>query len=132
PSSRANAIRRRYGKDHTFSVPILMTCAIAGLVPWDEVPRLPFEAAFLPQSWYRFARMPVVSYALPALIAIGQCVHAHRDSRNPIRNAVRRFTRKRTLRVLRRIQPTSGGYLEATPLTSFVLMALCSIRRRRS
>jgi squalene-hopene/tetraprenyl-beta-curcumene cyclase len=132
PQERAEAVRRRYGKDRTFSVPILMTCALAGLVRWDEVPRLPFEAACLPQSWYRFARLPVVSYALPALIAIGQCVHAHRRSMNPVRNVVRRLARGRTLRVLRRIQPTSGGYLEATPLTSFVTMALASIRRARS
>ncbi len=132
PARRAAAIRFRYGKDHTFSVPILMTCALAGLVKWEEVPRLPFEAACLPQSWYRFAKMPVVSYALPALIAIGQCVHHHKRSRNPIRNAVRRLARGYTLKVLRRIQPTSGGYLEATPLTSFVVMALASIRRRRS
>jgi len=132
PERRAAAIRARYGKDHTFSVPILMTCALAGLVKWDEVPRLPFELAVLPQSWYRFAKMPVVSYALPALIAIGQCVHHHKRSRNPIRNAVRRLARGRTLNVLRRIQPTSGGYLEATPLTSFVTMALASIRRKRS
>jgi squalene-hopene/tetraprenyl-beta-curcumene cyclase len=132
PERRAAAIRHRYGKDHTFSVPILMTCALAKLVKWDEVPRLPFELACLPQSWYRFAKMPVVSYALPALIAIGQCVHHHRKSRNPIRNVVRRLARGRTLKVLRRIQPTTGGYLEATPLTSFVTMALASIRRRRS
>jgi squalene-hopene/tetraprenyl-beta-curcumene cyclase len=131
PARRADAIRRRYGKDHTFSVPILMTSALAGLVPWDEVPRLPFEAAALPQSWYRLARMPVVSYALPALIAIGQCVHAHRRGGGLLRGLTRRLVRGRTLRVLRRIQPTSGGYLEATPLTSFVVMALCSIRRRR-
>jgi squalene-hopene/tetraprenyl-beta-curcumene cyclase len=132
PARRAAAIRARYGKDHTFSVPILMTCALAKLVPWNEVPRLPFELACLPQSWYRFAKMPVVSYALPALIAIGQCIHHHRRSRNPIRNTVRRLARGRSLKVLRRIQPTSGGYLEATPLTSFVVMALASIRRRRS
>jgi squalene-hopene/tetraprenyl-beta-curcumene cyclase len=128
---RAEAIRRRYGKDRTFSVPILMSCALAGLVPWKEVPRLPFEAAALPQSWYRFARMPVVSYALPALIAIGQCVHHHRGIWNPIIKCLRWLAKGRTLKVLRRIQPTSGGYLEATPLTSFVVMALASIRRRR-
>lgn len=132
PARRAAAIRARYGTDHTFSVPILMTCALAELVPWDEVPRLPFEAACLPQSWYRFAKMPVVSYALPALIAIGQCIHHHRRSRNPVRNVVRRLARGRTLRVLQHIQPTTGGYLEATPLTSFVVMALASMRRRRS
>ncbi|MBX9581110.1 MAG: squalene--hopene cyclase, partial [Gemmataceae bacterium] len=126
PAERAEAIRRRYGTDRTFSVPILMAAALAGLVPWREVPRLPFELACLPQSWYRFARLPVVSYALPALIAIGQCVHHHRRSWNPLRNVVRRLARGRSLRVLRRTQPTTGGYLEATPLTSFVVMALAS------
>ncbi|GIW84608.1 MAG: squalene--hopene cyclase [Gemmataceae bacterium] len=127
---RAEAIRRRYGRDRTFSVPILMSCALAGLVPWQEVPRLPFELAALPQSWYRFARLPVVSYALPALIAIGQCIHAHRGTWNPLTALLRRFTRRRTLRLLRQIQPASGGYLEATPLTSFVIMALACLRQR--
>jgi len=50
PQRRAAAIRRRYGKDHTFSVPILMACALGEAVPWDEVPRLPFAAAYLPQA----------------------------------------------------------------------------------
>lgn len=127
---RAEAIRRRYGKDRTFSVPILMSCALAGLVPWREVPRLPFELAALPQSWYRFARLPVVSYALPALIAIGQCIHAHRGTWNPLAALLRRLTHRRTLRLLQRIQPASGGYLEATPLTSFVIMALARLRQR--
>src|SRR5262249_44932718 len=35
---------------------------------------------------------------------------------------------RRSLRVLERIQPSSGGVLEAIPLTSFVVMALASIR----
>ncbi|MBX3401129.1 MAG: squalene--hopene cyclase [Gemmataceae bacterium] len=123
PAERAEAIRARYGKDRTFSVPILMTSALAGLVPWREVPRLPFELACLPQSCYRFAGLPVVSYALPALIAIGQCVHHHRGSWSPIRP----FAKSPSLKVLRRIQPSSGGYLEATPLTAFVTMGLASI-----
>src|SRR5262245_7159210 len=93
---RAESIRRRYGKDRTFSVPILMSCALAGLVPWREVPRLTFEAAALPQSWYRLARMPVVSYALPALIAIGQCVHHHRGTWNPVAKILRWVTKGRT------------------------------------
>ncbi|MFO0938245.1 MAG: prenyltransferase/squalene oxidase repeat-containing protein [Gemmataceae bacterium] len=130
PAERAEAIRNRYGKDRTFSVPILMTCALAGLVPWNEVPRLPFELACLPQSWYRFARMPVVSYALPALIAIGQCVHAHRPTWNPYSAMARRLARGTSLKVLRRIQPSSGGYLEATPLTAFVVMSLATLARK--
>jgi len=78
PEELAESIRDRYGKDRTFSVPILMTSALAGLVSWKEVPSLPFELACFPQSWFRFLRMPVVSYALPALIAMGQAVYHHR------------------------------------------------------
>ncbi|MHB1421931.1 MAG: prenyltransferase/squalene oxidase repeat-containing protein [Gemmataceae bacterium] len=125
----AEAIRARYGKDRTFSVPILMTSALAGLVSWGEVPSLPFELACFPQSWFRFLRIPVVSYALPALIAIGQAVHRHRPPRNPLTRLIRRIAIGKSLRVLQQIQPTSGGFLEATPLTSFVTMALASIGR---
>jgi squalene-hopene/tetraprenyl-beta-curcumene cyclase len=120
-------VRARYGKDRTFSVPILLTCALAGLVSWKEVPPLPFELACFPQSWYRFLRLQVVSYALPALIAIGQSVYHHRRPRNPFTRLVRWLARRRSLRVLQRIQPSSGGFLEATPLTSFVTLSLASI-----
>ena len=122
PEQIAEAVRARYGKDRTFSVPILMTCALAGLVPWREVPSLPFELACFPQSWYRFLGLPVVSYALPALIAIGQAVHHHRGGWNPIRSAAI----GPSLRVLASIQPSNGGFLEATPLTSFVALGLSS------
>src|SRR6516164_11561225 len=129
PEELAEAVRARYGKDRTFSVPILMTSALAGLVAWREVPALPFELACFPQSWFRFLRLPVVSYALPALIAIGQTVYHHRPPWNPLTRLVRRLAIGKSLKVLRKIQPTSGGFLEATPLTSFVTMALASIGR---
>jgi squalene-hopene/tetraprenyl-beta-curcumene cyclase len=127
PEEHAEAVRARYGKDRTFSVPILTTCALAGLVAWKEVPRLPFELAAFPQSWFRFLTLQVVSYALPALIAIGQCVHHHRPPWNPLTRLTRWLTRRRTLRVLEHIQPSNGGFLEATPLTSFVTLSLASI-----
>lgn len=127
PAELAEAVRARYGKDRTFAVPILTTCALAGLVPWREVPPLPFELACLPQSWFRFLRLHVVSYALPALIAIGQAVYHHRPPWNPVARLARRFARRKSLWVLELIQPSSGGYLEATPLTSFVVLSLASI-----
>jgi squalene-hopene/tetraprenyl-beta-curcumene cyclase len=127
PEELAEAVRQRYGKDRTFSVPILTTCALAGLVSWKEVPPLPFELACLPQSWFRFVRLHVVSYALPALIAIGQCVYYHKKPRNLLTRLVRWLARRKSLRVLRAIQPSTGGYLEATPLTSFVTLSLASI-----
>ncbi|RMF39346.1 MAG: squalene--hopene cyclase [Planctomycetota bacterium] len=124
-----DGLRARYGTDKTFVVPILANCALAGLVAWEQVPALPFEAAWLPQSWYRLARMPVVSYAIPALVAIGQARHHFAPARNPLIRAVRRRAVRPTLRVLQRMQPTSGGYLEAVPLTSFVLMTLAAMGR---
>ncbi|MBT5321305.1 MAG: squalene--hopene cyclase [Verrucomicrobiales bacterium] len=127
PEMLAPAIIRRYGKDRTFSVPILTHCALAGKVDWRDVLPLPFELAALPQRWFAALRLPVVSYALPALIAIGQCRHHHRPTWNPITRVLRNLTRKKTLRVLETIQPPNGGFLEATPLTSFVTMSLAGI-----
>ncbi|WP_010584560.1 prenyltransferase/squalene oxidase repeat-containing protein [Schlesneria paludicola] len=122
-----DAIRRRYGKDHTFSVPILTQCALAGLLPWDQLTPLPFELGWLPHWFYRWVHLPVVSYALPALIAIGQVRHYHQPSRNPLLRWIRQASVKPTLRRLESIQPESGGFLEATPLTSFVTMSLAAM-----
>ena len=117
-------LKERYGTDKTFVVPILTNLAIAGLVPWEQVPALPFEAAAFPQSMYRLLRMPVVSYAIPALVAIGQTRHFHGPkSVFPLR-AIRSLLIERTMKVLDRMQPESGGFLEATPLTAFVVMSL--------
>lgn len=124
---RVAALRRRYGRDKTFAVPILTNCALAGLVDWRDVSPLPFELACFPQSWYRFLRMPVVSYAIPALVAIGQARFRHRPPWNPLLRGIRQAAVGPSLKVLQRMQPASGGYLEAVPLTSFVVMSLASI-----
>ena len=125
----ARVIIARYGKDRTFSVPILTMCALAGRfgegrAAWRHVIALPYELATLPHSWFAAVKLPVVSYALPALIAIGQARQFHRPTRNPITWLLRETTRTHTLRVLEKIQPPNGGFLEATPLTSFVTMSL--------
>ena len=120
-------LKRRYGRDKTFAVPILTNCALAGLVPWSEVSPLPFELACFPHGLYRFLRLPVVSYAIPALVAIGQARYAHRKPLNPLAWIARSIARIPSLRVVERMQPQSGGFLEATPLTSFVVMSLASI-----
>ena len=124
---RWDGLRRRYGKDKTFVVPILSNCALAGLVPWSAVPALPFELATLPQSWYRFVKMPVVSYAIPALVAIGQAKHFHAPTKILPWRWLRAGCVETSRRVLQKMQPQSGGYLEAVPLTSFVLMSLGSM-----
>jgi len=122
-------LRRRYGKDKTFAVPILTNAALAGLVPWKEVSPLPFELACMPFATLRLLRLPVVSYAVPALVAIGQARYFHRKPLNPLTRSVRRLAIDRSMAVLGRMQPASGGYLEAAPLTSFVVMSLASTGR---
>ena len=122
--SLAAAITHVYGDDRTFAVPILTHCALAGRFGWEHVPVLPFELAALPHAWFKWVGLPVVSYALPALIAIGQAQHRHHPTASRAGRAVRDAVRARTLRILESIQPSSGGFLEAAPLTSFVTMAL--------
>lgn len=131
----AGALARIYGKDRTFSVPILTHIVLCGRfgdsrdrTAWATVPQLPFELASLPQSWFRLVDMQVVSYALPALIAIGQVRHARGPSSGPA-GWVRQIAVERTLRTLEAIQPINGGFLEATPLTSFVTMSLAGMGR---
>ena len=129
PPKLAEAIRRRYGKDHTFSVPILTTLALKGRLgppqqAWRLVPQLPFELAAFPHAWYAKLKLPVVSYALPALIAIGNVRFAHAPGWFLPHVWFRKLVRPRTLRVLAEIQPSSGGFLEASPLTSFVCLSL--------
>ncbi len=131
--SLSKAIIHRYGKDKTFSIPILTMCALSGRfgtgrAAWKTVLALPFELAACPPKWYAAMRLPVVSYALPALIAIGQVRHYWRPTRNPITRLLRYLTKKPTLRRLLNIQPSSGGFLEATPLTSFVVMSLAGCK----
>lgn len=123
------ALVARYGKDRTFSVPILTQCALAGLVDWKQITPLPFELACLPAKFYKTVRLPVVSYALPALIAIGQVRHHFAPPWNPLTRVLRNRAIEPSLRVLERIQPSNGGFLEATPLTSFVTMSLAATGR---
>lgn len=127
PASRAAAITTAYGEDRTFAVPILMNCALAGLVDWRDVPPLPCELAALPQAWYRLTRLEVVSYALPALIAVGLAVATHRARAGRPTPLPRRLAAQSIRRKLPGLQPASGGFLEATPLTAFVCMALHSV-----
>jgi len=136
PGVLAAAIVARYGKDRTFSVPILTMCALAGrlgtpAVAWRLVPHLPFEIAVVPRRFFAAMRLPVVSYALPALIAMGLAHHVQQPSRNPVTHLVRRLATGRALRVLESLQPANGGFLEAAPLTGFVAMSLVAAGRGR-
>lgn len=128
PEAVAAALADRYGKDRTFSVPILTMCAIAGRLgapeqAWRLIPQLPFELALFPRRLFGALRLPVVSYALPALVSMGVARHRCGPGVSVVR-AARSAAARRALRVLEGLQPDGGGFLEAVPLTSFVTMSL--------
>jgi prenyltransferase beta subunit len=121
------AILDFYKTDRTFSVPILTMCALCG-VPgkeaFDSIPQLPFELSLLPRSFYRMLNLSVVSYAIPALIAVGIAIFRFKKRKNPLMRWIREASVKKSLALLGKIQPESGGYLEAIPLTAFVCLCL--------
>jgi squalene-hopene/tetraprenyl-beta-curcumene cyclase len=116
---------KEYGKDLTFSVPLLALAAASGFFPdaadaWRRMPNFPFEAAVLPESWFKHLNLPVVSYAIPALICVGLAQLRHRPNR------LRSLAVRKALRVLVEKQPEDGGFLEAAPLTGFCVICLCA------
>jgi prenyltransferase beta subunit len=118
-----------YGKDFTFSVPILSMLVICGII--DErscakIPQLPFEITLFRTSWYNLFNLRVVSYAIPALIAVGIFIFKKRKYHNLVLYRIRKGSVKPALRKLEKIVPESGGFLEAIPLTAFVGMCLIS------
>ena len=115
-----------YQKDYTFSVPILTMCGLCG-VPgassFQSVPQLPFELSLLPRNLYRMLNLSVVSYAIPALIAVGIVVFKRKKS-NFFWRFVRKVSIRPALKLLQKLMPASGGFLEAIPLTAFVCLSL--------
>lgn len=118
-----NGVLNYYGTDRTFSAPILMMCALAGVISdWEKTPQLPFELSVLPQRFFRFLQLPVVSYAIPALIAVG--ILRFRKGKRNLFSPLRESFIPKSLKVLIRLQPNDGGFLEAAPLTAFVALCL--------
>src|SRR5262249_58871870 len=73
--------------------------------------------------------LPVVSYALPALIALGILQHTKAGRRIPLFHQLRQAAIPRALQKLESIQPVNGGFLEAAPLVSFVTMSMAGAGR---
>ena len=131
----ASSVLSFYGSDYTFSVPILSMLVICGVLDdktCDRIPQLPFEFTLFPASWYSWFNMRVVSYAIPALIAVGLFVFKTRKRHNPVMRWIRNKLIQPALRKLGKIVPKSGGFLEAIPLTAFVSMCLIASGFRAS
>ena len=129
PEDIKRAIEDRYDNDRTFAIPILMMCALSGRLGcepkcWKWVAQLPFELSVFPHGLFRMLRLTVVSYALPALIAIGYVRYRRCVDGNRFVRWVRGLCVRRALRIVEGMQPDNGGYEEAAPLTGFVVMSM--------
>lgn len=127
PKSISHAVLEHYADDRTFSVPILAMCALAGRLGndgWEYVPQLPYQFAALPNSFFRWLNLSVVSYAIPALISMGLIRQKMVPPKNSIIRLINNALESKLLKVLSEKQPDNGGFLEAIPLTAFVLMTL--------
>ncbi|MEJ7595584.1 MAG: hypothetical protein WKF77_29060 [Planctomycetaceae bacterium] len=109
-----DAVIRRYGKDRTFSVPILTHCALAGIVEWKNVIPLPFELACVPHRLYAAVRMPVVSYA--AGVDRDRASHLQTSEYWSVMRAIRR-ARDRTLPARAGIHPASPRRISRSDAT---------------
>ena len=125
----SEGLRRVYGSDLTFQVPIRMSAACAGLMPWQDVDALPFELAVAPRALMGALRLPVVSYALPALVSVGLARHGKAPSWMLPLRWLREAITERALDCILKMQPESGGYLEAIPITAFCLLGLSAAGR---
>jgi squalene cyclase len=131
----ARAILNHYKTDYTFSVPILVMGALCGIPSrnaFASIPQLPFELALLPRNFYKMLTLGVVSYAIPALIAVGIAIFHNKPKRNPVLGFIRRKAIPGAIRRLESLMPESGGFLEAMPLTGFVSMCLIASGHKNS
>jgi len=129
PEIIARAVEKAYGRDRTFSVPILAFAAIFGRLGkdgWKYVRQFPFELGLVPHRLLKWMRLPVVSYALPAMLAIGITRDHHRSARWLPLKILRYALKPHAMKKLAAIQPGSGGFLEAIPLTAFCAASLAS------
>ena len=110
------------------SPPFSATRALAGQTAWHNVPQMAFELAWLPRR-LQAAVGAAEQYAEPVRVGMGQARFFHRWPRNPIALLARSLSVGRSLTRLERVQPPSGGFLEAVPWTAFLVMGLAATGR---
>jgi squalene-hopene/tetraprenyl-beta-curcumene cyclase len=115
---------QQYGDDKTFVTAILANCALAGMVPWQKVPTLPFELVCLPKRWLRHFPPPVARYSAPIFLAVGRAKQHHDPTHNPLTRLARRALRGKTLTLLNNLQAEDGSFTASVPTTAFVVMSL--------
>jgi len=120
-------LRRSHGKNKSLVAAILTNCALAGTVPWRQVPTLPFERLCIPQRWQSYVQLPYPRFAKATLLAVGRAKYHHDPPRNPITRLLRRSICAKSLALLETLQAADESFLASTSLTAFIVMSLASV-----
>ena len=120
-------LRRQVGKSKSYLAPILACCAEADMIPWRNVPTLPFEWLALPQRWRQEIHLPVSRYAAPIVLAVGLAKLHNDPPRNPVTRLLRRSLRAKALAALARFQAADDSFLASPLVTAYVVMGLASM-----
>ncbi len=122
-----SGLRQNIGDDKTYLASILTTCAVADVLPWRQVPTLPFEWLNVPKRWRDDISLPVARWGAPIVMAVGLAKFEHDPPKNPITRIARRTLKKKTLEYLQQFQAADDSF-QASPLaTAMVVLSLASI-----
>ena len=120
-------LRRMAGGEKTYLAPILANCALADMVPWRQVPALPFEWLSLPGRWQRDLYTPAAGHLSPIVLAVGLAKFHNDPPHNPVTRLARTSLRKRSLARLAHLQGADDSFLASPLVTAFVVMSLASM-----
>lgn len=118
------------GNEKAMVAPVLATCALAGMVPWRQVPALPFELACLPQPWSERLHVSLDRLEIPSLIAIGLAKLFYDRPKNPLHRMLRNAMRSNSLAIASQLQAPDGSFFSSVPHTAVVVMGLASVGHR--
>jgi squalene-hopene/tetraprenyl-beta-curcumene cyclase len=125
----ARGLRRGSGPDRQLAAMILAHAALAGFSRWREVP-WPRRARLCPPTALRgWLGHPLVGYTEAAKVAVGLARLHHARPVISVSRLIRTASIERSLQLLQRVQPSSGGFFESVPLTGYVVMGLASSGR---
>jgi squalene-hopene/tetraprenyl-beta-curcumene cyclase len=122
-----SGLRRECGRDRSLLAAILSNCALAGMVPWRQVPTLQFELACLPKRWQNDFSLFGSRQAWPIVLAVGRAKFHHDPPKNPISRLIRRSMRAKSIGILAQLQAADDSFLSSIPATAFVVTSLSSV-----
>ncbi|MFO0788741.1 MAG: prenyltransferase/squalene oxidase repeat-containing protein [Pirellulales bacterium] len=118
-------LKREVGPDKSYLASILTACALADMIPWRQVPSLPFEWCSVPSRLQHEIGL-MARWGTPLVMAVGLAKFHNDPPRNPLIRFARRRLRKKTLAYLEQLQAADDSFQGSPLSTAFIVMSLAS------